>query len=109
MPIIAKDRQGLLSVPPQFWRNKKLRYGDRQIPILSSRPAARPTARHARAHLTSCMRPHAGDLIIEGGGFCGARTAPLNLDLSAYDGVTLRVRGDGQTFKLNIKTVGGGL
>ena len=55
------------------------------------------------------MRPHAGDLIIEGGGFCGARTAPLNLDLSAYDGVTLRVRGDGQTFKLNIKTVGGGL
>ncbi|KAL4457749.1 hypothetical protein ABPG75_012614 [Micractinium tetrahymenae] len=45
-----------------------------------------------------------GDLIIEGGGFCGARTLPQELDLSAYDGICLRVKGDGQTFKLNIKT-----
>ncbi|PSC71557.1 nadh:ubiquinone oxidoreductase complex i intermediate-associated 30 [Micractinium conductrix] len=45
-----------------------------------------------------------GDLIIEGGGFCGARTFPADLDLSAYDGICLRVKGDGQTFKLNIKT-----
>lgn len=46
-----------------------------------------------------------GDLIIEGGGFCGARTKKLdNCDLSAYDGVTLRVKGDGSIFKMNIKT-----
>lgn len=49
----------------------------------------------------------AGDLIVEGGGFCGARTQPLDLDLSAFDGIRLRVRSDGQTFKLNIKTVSG--
>ncbi len=49
-----------------------------------------------------------GDLIIEGGGFCGARTQPVDLDLSAYDGICLRVKSDGQTFKLNIKTVGAG-
>lgn len=46
-----------------------------------------------------------GDLIVEGGGFCGARTLPMQLDLSGYDGVTMRISGDGQTFKLNIKTV----
>eukprot|EP00879_Flechtneria_rotunda_P002013 GHRR01002190.1.p1 GENE.GHRR01002190.1~~GHRR01002190.1.p1 ORF type:complete len:439 (+),score=154.06 GHRR01002190.1:1582-2898(+) len=45
-----------------------------------------------------------GDLIVEGGGFCGARTKSLNLDLSAYDGLQLRVKGDGQIFKFNIKT-----
>lgn len=31
---------------------------------------------------------------------------PQELDLSAFDGISLRVKGDGQTFKLNIKTVG---
>jgi hypothetical protein len=41
----------------------------------------------------------------QGGGFCGARTKPLNLDLSAYDGLQMRVKGDGQIFKFNIKTV----
>lgn len=46
-----------------------------------------------------------GDLIVEGGGFCGCRTERMRLDLSAYDGITLRVKGDGQIFKLNIKTV----
>lgn len=49
-----------------------------------------------------------GDLVLEGGGFCGARTRPLGLDLSAYDGLALRVAspgGRGQTFKLNVKTV----
>lgn len=45
-----------------------------------------------------------GDLIVEGGGFCGSRTKPLNLDLSGYDGLELRVKGDGQIFKFNIKT-----
>ncbi|KAG2502015.1 hypothetical protein HYH03_000510 [Edaphochlamys debaryana] len=46
-----------------------------------------------------------GNLIIEGGGFCGSRTAKLDLDLGAYDGVHMRVKGDGQTFKMNIKTI----
>ncbi len=46
-----------------------------------------------------------GQLIVEGGGFCGTRSKALDLDLSAYDGITLRVRGDGQIFKMNIKTV----
>lgn len=46
-----------------------------------------------------------GDLIVEGGGFCGTRSVPLALDLSAYDGIALRVKSDkGQIFKMNIKT-----
>ncbi|PRW55975.1 nadh:ubiquinone oxidoreductase complex i intermediate-associated 30 [Chlorella sorokiniana] len=45
-----------------------------------------------------------GDLIVEGGGFCGARTLAAEYDLSAFDGISLRIKGDGQTFKLNIKT-----
>jgi len=47
-----------------------------------------------------------GTLRVEGGGFCGARTRRLDLDLASFDGISLRVRGDGQTFKLNLKTVG---
>ncbi|KAF5834423.1 complex I intermediate-associated protein 30-domain-containing protein [Dunaliella salina] len=47
-----------------------------------------------------------GDLIVEGGGFCGARTKPLQqTDWSAFDGIALRVKGDGQIFKFNIKTL----
>ncbi|CAK0786611.1 hypothetical protein CVIRNUC_009825 [Coccomyxa viridis] len=45
-----------------------------------------------------------GDLILEGGGFCGARTKGMDLDLSAYNGIALQVEGDGQTYKLNLKT-----
>lgn len=46
-----------------------------------------------------------GELITEGGGFCGARTASQDWDLGSYDGILLRVRGDGQTYKMNLKTV----
>lgn len=47
-----------------------------------------------------------GDLVLEGGGFCGTRTKRLGgLDLSRFDGLQLRVKGDGQIFKFNIKTV----
>lgn len=47
-----------------------------------------------------------GDLVVEGGGFCGARTAAVTYNLKQYDGITLRVKSNaGQTFKLNIKTV----
>lgn len=45
-----------------------------------------------------------GDLILEGGGFCGCRRDGLGLDLKGYDGLALRVRGDGQRYKLNLKT-----
>lgn len=45
-----------------------------------------------------------GTLVLEGGGFCGARTAVMKRDLSSFDGILLRVKGDGQTFKMNIKT-----
>jgi hypothetical protein len=42
---------------------------------------------------------------VQGGGFCGARQKLRSpLDLAAYDGVALRVKGDGSIFKLNIKT-----
>ena len=41
----------------------------------------------------------------EGGGFCGQRTESQDLNLGSYDGIRLRVRGDGQTYKLNLKTV----
>ncbi|GLC44733.1 hypothetical protein PLESTB_000970600 [Pleodorina starrii] len=46
-----------------------------------------------------------GNLVVEGGGFCGSRTNKLNLNLGEYDGIHMRVLGDGQTFKLNIKTI----
>jgi len=47
-----------------------------------------------------------GTLVLEGGGFCGQRTKPLvQGDWSAYDGVAMRVFGDGQIYKFNIKTV----
>jgi hypothetical protein len=42
-----------------------------------------------------------GELVVEGGGFCGARTLPEAMDLSTYDGVSLRVSGGGQTFKVS--------
>ncbi|GIL92972.1 hypothetical protein Vretimale_15467 [Volvox reticuliferus] len=46
-----------------------------------------------------------GNLVVEGGGFCGTRTRKLDLNLGDQDGVHLRLLGDGQTFKLNIKTI----
>ena len=45
-----------------------------------------------------------GDLITDGGGFCGCRCDGLALDLTAADGLSLRLRGDGQRYKLNLKT-----
>ncbi|GIL67255.1 hypothetical protein Vafri_20690 [Volvox africanus] len=46
-----------------------------------------------------------GNLVVQGGGFCGTRTRKLDLNLGDQDGVHLRLLGDGQTFKLNIKTI----
>lgn len=45
-----------------------------------------------------------GELVVEGGGFCGQRSYPDSIDLSDYDGISLRVKGSGETLKLNIKT-----
>lgn len=45
-----------------------------------------------------------GDLILDGGGFCGCRRDGMSINLAGYDGLTLRVRGDGSRFKLNVKT-----
>lgn len=40
----------------------------------------------------------------DGGGFASVRSAPLALDLSGGSGLTLRVRGDGRRYKLNLRT-----
>lgn len=45
-----------------------------------------------------------GETITDGGGFCGARTKMLDLSLQRFDGIALRVKGDGQTYKFNLKT-----
>lgn len=46
-----------------------------------------------------------GKLVLEGGGFCGARSYERGvMNLGAYDGISLRVRGSGETLKLNLKT-----
>ena len=38
------------------------------------------------------------------GGFASARSPVSTYDLSAYTGITLRVKGDGKRYKLNLKT-----
>ena len=46
-----------------------------------------------------------GDLVTQGGGFCGTRIRPVSpMDLTCYDGLTFRVKGDGSRFKINIKS-----
>ncbi|CAI5471399.1 unnamed protein product [Closterium sp. Yama58-4] len=45
-----------------------------------------------------------GTLRVEGGGFCASRTSfPTPLDLSAFDGLHLRIKGDGRRYKLNLR------
>ena len=38
------------------------------------------------------------------GGFASIRSTPVRLDLSRFEGIRLRVRGDGHRFKVNLKT-----
>lgn len=38
------------------------------------------------------------------GGFASVRSRPRPLDLTGYDGLRLRVRGDGNRYKINFKT-----
>lgn len=42
-----------------------------------------------------------GELVTEGGGFTSVRTEQ-SVDLSAYDGVEVRVRGGGRTFEVEV-------
>jgi len=42
-----------------------------------------------------------GEVVTEGGGFSSVR-ARRQMDLSGYDGVELRVRGEGRTFELDV-------
>lgn len=52
-----------------------------------------------------------GSMLFEGevslennGGFASIRSRPRQWDLGAYDGIVIRVRGDGKRYKLNLKT-----
>ena len=38
------------------------------------------------------------------GGFSSIRSGPAERDLSAYDGILIRVRGDGKRYALNLRT-----
>ncbi|CAM9483775.1 unnamed protein product [Phaeothamnion confervicola] len=44
-----------------------------------------------------------GQLIVEGGGFCGTVVRSLPFDVSGYDGMYLKVRGDGGRYKFRLK------
>lgn len=46
-----------------------------------------------------------GELSLENnGGFASVRSEPRNHDLSAFDGLVLRVRGDGKRYKVRLRT-----
>ncbi len=45
-----------------------------------------------------------GNTNTNGGGFSSIRTRPLDLDLSGYDGIRLRVRGDGRRYTWRLAT-----
>ncbi|KAG5179544.1 NADH:ubiquinone oxidoreductase complex I [Tribonema minus] len=44
-----------------------------------------------------------GELVTDGGGFCGTVVKKLNFDTAGYDGIRLVVRGDGSRFKFRLK------
>jgi len=46
----------------------------------------------------------AGSTNTNGGGFSSIRTQPFTLDLSNYDGIQLRVRGDGRRYTWQLQT-----
>jgi len=46
----------------------------------------------------------AGSTNTNGGGFSSIRTQPFELDLSAYDGIQLRVKGDGRLYTWQLQT-----
>ena len=46
----------------------------------------------------------AGSTNTNGGGFSSIRTQPFQLDISAYDGIQLRVKGDGRRYTWQLQT-----
>ena len=49
----------------------------------------------------------AGEISLENnGGFSSIRTRPQDLQLGGYDGLAIRVRGDGRTYKMALRTSG---
>ena len=46
----------------------------------------------------------AGSTNTDGGGFSSIRTRPFRLDLSQYDGIRLRVKGDGRRYTWQLQT-----
>jgi NADH dehydrogenase [ubiquinone] 1 alpha subcomplex assembly factor 1 len=46
----------------------------------------------------------AGSTNTDGGGFSSIRTQPFTLDLSNYDGIQLRVKGDGRRYTWQLQT-----
>ena len=46
----------------------------------------------------------AGSTNTNGGGFSSIRTQPVQLDLSKYDGIQLRVKGDGRRYTWELQT-----
>jgi monofunctional biosynthetic peptidoglycan transglycosylase len=46
----------------------------------------------------------AGETNTNGGGFSSIRTRPIQVDLSAHDGIQLRVRGDGRRYTWRLTT-----
>jgi len=47
-----------------------------------------------------------GEINTNGGGFASIRTEPEQLDMGSHDGLKLKVRGDGRTYKFRIVTAG---
>jgi NADH dehydrogenase [ubiquinone] 1 alpha subcomplex assembly factor 1 len=48
-----------------------------------------------------------GDVSLDNyGGFASVRSEPADHDLSAFDGLVLRVRGDGKRYKVRLRTTG---
>lgn len=47
-----------------------------------------------------------GEINTNGGGFASIRTDPQQLDMGSHDGLKLKVRGDGRTYRFRVVTAG---
>ncbi|CAN0504448.1 unnamed protein product, partial [Laminaria digitata] len=45
----------------------------------------------------------AGNLVTDGGGFCGTVVKNMPFDATGFDGIRIRVRGDGNRYKFRLK------
>eukprot|EP01038_Epipyxis_sp_PR26KG_P004040 gene4040-5781_t len=44
-----------------------------------------------------------GNLVVEGGGFCGTLANNISLNTAGYDGISVLVRGDGNRYKFRVR------